>query len=216
VFFFAPATESLIPATLKQKAYLQGPYMLKRLKILFFIVAFFNVPACQCVQTKKTIERPEHLLGQAPDETKKEITQPPVVPYAEALAYAEKNLAKVGTLVQKPDGFAYIKVDNRYIHDLFPLLHADSYYKKPPYFRRDNSPGAHISVVYADEKVKLKEVGQKFSFRLKNIIAVQPNPKTNYIILQVESPELENLRKSYGLGPKLHGHEFHISVAKKD
>ena len=188
--------------------------MLKLFKLLAFVLVLLNFNACKCVQTKKTTE-------QLPERAKTEITHqapahiPAAAPYAEAIAYAEKNLPHVGTLMQKPDGYAYVKVDDRYINELFPLLHAKPGYKKPPYFRKNNLPGAHISVIYKNEHVKLKEVGQKFSFKIRDIATVNPDHKTTYIILQVDSPELENLRKSYGLGPKLHGHEFHISIAKK-
>ena len=191
-----------------------------RKKISFLILAFFviNIFACKCVQTQKEINKlppapvPPALAPQAP--------VPQVhhqeVPYAQALAYAQKNLVHEGTLVQQSDGYAYVKVDDRYIHDLFPLLHAEPDYKKPPYFRRKNAPGAHISVAYGDEHIKLKEVGQRFSFSIKDIVIVSPKKNVSYIILQVESPALEALRKSYGLGPKLQGHEFHISLAKKE
>ena len=191
--------------------------MPKSLNVLILVLSILQLNACQCVQTKKSpkrlVEPPKkelHHIAPTPTPT----AAPKAVPYTEALAYAQKNLAHEGILIQKPDGYAYLKVDDRYINDLFPLLHAQPNYKKPPYFRRNNQPGAHISVIYKDENIKLKEVGQKFSFKIRDITTV--NPKNNsYIILQVDSPELEKLRTSYGLGPKLHGHEFHISIAKK-
>ena len=63
--------------------------------------------------------------------------------------------------------------------------------------------------------MRLSETGQKFKFTLKDITTVHPNKNTHYIILQVIAPELEALRQNYGLSSKLHGHEFHISLAKK-
>lgn len=135
--------------------------------------------------------------------------------WAETLAYAEKHLPKSGTLVQQSDGFAYIKVDDRYIFELFPRLLAEGF-EKPPYFRRKDSPGAHISVFYENEHIKAKEVGQNFNFKLIRIVEVKPNKNTSYIVLQVEATDLEKLRKGYGLTPKLNNHEFHISLAKKE
>lgn len=136
--------------------------------------------------------------------------------YAGALAYAQKNLPLEGKLVQQADGYAYIKVDDRYIHELFPLLQAaDEGFKKPPYFRRSDAPGAHISVFYENEHVKAQEAGTSFAFTLNDIKAIDVNKYESYIILQVSAPELEKLRKHYGLSPKLKGHEFHISIAKR-
>lgn len=60
-----------------------------------------------------------------------------------------------------------------------------------------------------------EEVGQYFHFELKQIVIVKPTKDTSYAVLQVESPELEKLREKYGLRPKLFGHEYHISLAKK-
>lgn len=135
---------------------------------------------------------------------------------AQALSFAEKHLPKTGVLVQEEDGYAYLKVDDNYINELYPLLQAPPGFQKPPYFRRKNAPGAHISIVYEDEGVKLKEVGQEFAFKLGEIITVHPKKGVSYIILEVKSPELEKLRSSYGLSPKLKNHEFHISLAKKE
>lgn len=133
--------------------------------------------------------------------------------FEQALQYAEGHLSKNGILFQQPDGYAYIKVDDDYIHKLFPLLHTNTF-EKPPYFRRADSPGAHISVIYEDEHQKLHEVGTRFSFTLKDIVEVHPKAGLSFIVLQVSSPELESLRKKYGLSPLLKGHEFHITLAK--
>lgn len=137
-------------------------------------------------------------------------------PWAEVISYAENHLPKEGILVQQSDGYAYVKVDDRYIHELFVRLNADADFQKPPYFRRPDAPGAHISVIYKDEKVKLQEVGQRISFSLNDIIIVRPTKTTSYIVLQVDAPELEKLRQKYGLKPKLKDHEFHISIAKRE
>lgn len=134
-------------------------------------------------------------------------------PFEQALQYAKEHLSHDGVLVQQSDGYAYIKVDDDYIHRLYPLLNTSTY-EKPPYFRRKDAPGAHISVVYEDEHQQLDEAGKHFTFTLKNIVEVHPKKGLSYIVLQVSSPELENLRKKYGLSPLLKGHEFHITLAK--
>lgn len=141
---------------------------------------------------------------------------PSTAAFKDALDYAKKNLPQEGQLIVKSDGFGYLKVDDAYIHTLFPMLGLEQEgYKEPPYFRSPDSPGAHISVFYVDEHVMPREINQTFPFQLKDIVIVHPSKKASYAILEVESKELENLRKKYGLSGKLHGHEFHISLAKK-
>lgn len=138
------------------------------------------------------------------------------LPFERALEYAQKNLPKEGYLVQNPDGYAYIKVDDRYIDELYPLLKVENEgFTKPPFFRRKDSPGAHISVFYKDEHVMAKEIGKKFNFSLKRIETVKVNKHKSFIVLTVEAQALEKLRKSYNLAPLLQGNEFHISLAKK-
>lgn len=122
-----------------------------------------------------------------------------------------------GILKDNGRGYIYLKVDDEYIREFFPLLDAPGY-SIPPYFRRGNSPGAHISVFYEEETRTLppiKEVGDKFNFTIMSIKTVNAGRK-KYIILTVRSPELEALRTKYGLRPLLQGHEFHISIAVKD
>lgn len=136
--------------------------------------------------------------------------------WQDAIAYARAHLPMEGQLRVKSDGFSYIKVDDNYIHALYPMLGLrHEGYREPPYFRSPEAPGAHISVFYADEHVRPKEVGQQFHFKIRDITIVRASKESSYAILTVESPELEALRKKYGLPPKLQGHDFHISLAKK-
>ena len=136
--------------------------------------------------------------------------------WQEAFDYAQAYLPKTGELVVKSDGFGYIRVDNAYIDTLFPMLDVrQDGFRKPPYFRRPEAPGAHISVFYENEHVRPAEVGEYFNFELKRIKIVNASKDTSYVILEVDAPELEVLREKYGLSPKLFGHEFHITLAKR-
>lgn len=136
--------------------------------------------------------------------------------WQEVVDYARQNLPAEGQLMVKSDGFGYLKVDDAYIHSLFPMLGLEQDgYKEPPYFRTEEAPGAHISVFYVNENIIPEEVGYYFHFELKQIVIVKPSKETSYAILQVECPELEKLREKYGLSSKLFGHEYHISLAKK-
>lgn len=138
------------------------------------------------------------------------------ITWSEVVDYARENLLLEGELIVKSDGFGYIKVDDEYIHSLLPMLGlAAEGFREPPYFRSPDSPGAHISVFYVDEHIIPDEVGQTFHFELKEIVIVQSSYTTSYVVLQVASPELEKLREKYGLEAKLHGHEYHISIGKK-
>lgn len=136
--------------------------------------------------------------------------------WQEVLHYAQENFPMEGQLIVKSDGFGYLKVDDEYIHTLFPMLGLkEEGYIEPPYFRTDEAPGAHISVFYVNENIIPEEIGQYFHFELKQIVIVKPTKDTSYAVLQVELPELEKLREKYGLSPKLFGHDYHISLAKK-
>lgn len=61
---------------------------------------------------------------------------------------------------------------------------------------------------------KIKEIGQQYSFKITGLASVPPRTG-EYIVLKVESPDLEQLRQKYGLSPLLQGHSFHITIAKK-
>ena len=64
------------------------------------------------------------------------------------------------------------------------------------------------------KEIKQNEIGQKYSFKISGLTSVPP--KTHkYIVLEVISPELEQLRKKYGLSPLLKGHNYHITISKK-
>ena len=130
---------------------------------------------------------------------------------------AAENLPRQGMLERGPDGYVYLKVDDAYVNNLFLLLKRAGL-RKPSNFNSRSSPiKAHISVMYKNEGNSvgsIAELGQSFSFSPTKIVEVKSNGK-EYVILQVEAPELEALRKKYGLEEKLLGHEFHITLAQK-
>lgn len=170
-----------------------------KLLTISFVLLLFNLPSLSFSAESAVLEAP-----------KTETSWPEVV------QYARENLPQEGKLVVKSDGFGYLKVDDAYIHELFPLMGiAADGYKEPPYFRSEDSPGAHISLFYVDEEVNPEEAGQTFPFELVDIVVVHPSKYNSYVIFEVKSPALEDLREKYGLERKLHGHEFHISLAKK-
>ena len=174
------------------------------LRVFLCLYALISIPAVEAIESTS----PPIALSSS---LKKHLSWHSVV------EYAKTTLPQEGVLIQKSDGFVYLKVDDQYIHALLPLLNLQSQgFKEPPYFRKNDSPGAHISVFYSDEiEHPLKEKGRFFPFELKNIVIVSPRRGIQYAVLQVESPALEQLRKKYGKPSKLHGHEFHITLGKK-
>lgn len=127
-----------------------------------------------------------------------------------------KKLPQKGILKAGRDGYVYLKVDDDYIRKLFPLTEFPGY-EMSAHFRRKDSPGAHISVFYVEEKQRtgwISEVGQVYTFKPTHLAFV-PDRTQKYLVLQVDSPQLEELRKKYGLSPYLKGHSFHITIAKK-
>lgn len=132
------------------------------------------------------------------------------------LAWARERLPQTGVLREGKDGYVYLKVDDGYINQLYGQLSLSDYVL-PPFFRRPDSPGAHISVFYVDERDrtgKIQEIGQQFSFNLIGLAFVPPKNQ-EYLVLQVQSPELEKERQRYGLSPLLKNHPFHITIAKR-
>ena len=190
---------------------------MKLVSTLVLIAALAFLSVTPFIKWSTEVE-PQHATHGGGSTTTSTIPVTSEVPlsWQDALDYAQEFLPKTGQLVVKSDGFGYLRVDNAYINTLFPILDAkQDGFRKPPYFRRPEAPGAHISVFYADEHIRPEEIGEYFNFELKRIRIVQTSKDTSYIILEVEAPELEALRRKYGLSPKLFGHEFHITLAKR-
>lgn len=132
------------------------------------------------------------------------------------LKEAEK-LPKTGILKQRKN-YVYLALDNQYIHSLYPIIeNFDNKSQKPPYFRKDDPIGAHVSVMYEEETANLniEEVNRSFNFTLNKLKLVESKGKP-YYVLEIESPELEKLRLKYGLTKLLNGFKFHITVAIKE
>jgi len=137
----------------------------------------------------------------------------------EILQYAEHKLQHCGVL-KMTDRFVYVDLDDAYIHSLLPFIQEEGF-EEPPYFNIPNGAGAHISVVYPEEMQKYKlnkiaECGKTIYFTLKTCKVVHPSTWKEvdevYVIV-VEAPELEKIRKKYGL-PK-QTYEFHITIGIK-
>lgn len=135
-----------------------------------------------------------------------------------------KNLDKVleplphlGRVVSS-NNYTFLDIDDRFIHDTFPLL-AELEAQKPDYFDVDRySMGAHITIFYPEEEVIINEneIGTIHHFTVKELAMTELLGK-KYYLLKVDSPSLIALRKRYGLGKKLfyknHFIDLHITIA---
>lgn len=125
-----------------------------------------------------------------------------------------------GKLKQTDDGFLYVDMPDELL-DAFIKMIDDPKAKKPPYnTKKMNNVGAHVSVAYKDEMEdkEIKELGDEFECEIKGLVSLDPqgwNAMNRVWFLELDAPELENLRKSYGLSKKLNGHKFHITVATR-
>lgn len=138
----------------------------------------------------------------------------------EILATAAKVNA-IGQLCLKGNGFVYLNVDNGFIDNVLPELpvqgELDSVSTKP------KKMGAHISVIYEDEMIeheiwRLAEAGEWFNFEVKELRYIDRQTAKGLRrlwLLAVDAPALERLRTSYGLKPKLKGHDFHITLGNE-
>ncbi len=128
---------------------------------------------------------------------------------------AISTLSTAGKVAVSNNNLIYLDIDDEYIHQLFPLL---SHYSvnKPNYFGK-HSAGAHITIIYPEENVKIKkeDIGLKHEFLIKNICTAQIGLKTYYVVI-VESPSLLQLRRKYSLSDLLcfkgYAIGFHITI----
>lgn len=144
-------------------------------------------------------------------------SQESVLPGEKIVEYVNRNLPLEGSLRLDHSGYIYLKVTNRYVYELFPMLHLQGF-QMPGSIRRHTKIGAHISVFYKDEGQsigRIDEIGKVYGFVPKRVRQVRARGK-EYVILEVDAPELEQLRKRYGLSSKLLGHEFHITLAERE
>jgi len=129
-----------------------------------------------------------------------------------------------GVLKQTKDGFVYIKIDNDFIHGVFPLLE-DKNVKEPPYFGKGEI-GAHISAITKDEIdekeiEKIDELGEELSFTIKGVFSTEPQGwkgMSRVWFVSVDCPRIIEIRKKYKL-PETYenkGHDYHITIAVRE
>jgi len=127
-----------------------------------------------------------------------------------------KKVPMVGTLdlSQNTGSYGILTLPEEFKKSVFDAIKTDE-------MQYDDNP-AHLSVFDTDEMddldLPLKEDGKQFTFEIESVDTVNPegwDEMEQVWFVRVKSPELEDLRKKYNLEPKLHGHNFHMTVAVK-
>jgi len=125
-----------------------------------------------------------------------------------------------GRLYVTPGGWLMLSVPNAVVRGLYDALREPG----AELWLHDGKLNAHISVMHADEVTEIgaeniTERGHEFSYTLGQLKQVNPDmPGYNAVwFVEVKSPELEQLRKSYGLSkrPRNNEYQFHITVARR-
>lgn len=114
-------------------------------------------------------------------------------------------------LRQDAKGFVYLDVPDETLQSLRAHC-TGAHVKEPPYFK-PGMAGAHVSVMLPGEVAHLRaeDIGRTFSLRYVHVDSVN-----RYHFVALNSPELEQLRASYRLAPRLHGdHDFHLTFGKE-
>jgi hypothetical protein len=143
--------------------------------------------------------------------------------------HASVNSLLSGRLYLAKSGWLLLSVPNAFVRGVFDALTAPG--AELPTAGLMNVPNvdadvlnAHISVMTAEEvnsvgADKINERGHLFHYGLggvKEIPVKNVEGVSKVWVVQVQSPALSALRKSYGLSPLLNGdHPFHITVAAR-
>lgn len=133
------------------------------------------------------------------------------------LAY---NLA--GMLYLSTNGWLMLSVPNAFVHGVFSMM-KETGIEYPP-SKTDGRLNAHMTVMRPEELAQIggadrvTERGKQFHFTFGRLYSVEPAgwPEMSRVwFVRVHSPELMELRRSYGLSslPKEGKFDFHITVA---
>lgn len=131
------------------------------------------------------------------------------------LIKAASHLTTFGKLAISANNLVYLDIDDAYIHQLFPLLN-NQQIQRPDYFNK-GSIGAHVSVIYPEEKTPVMEkyLNKEYHFKIRELAVAEINLK-NYYALLLEAPMLVQLRANHGLPDKLNFKnnwiDFHITI----
>lgn len=145
-----------------------------------------------------------------------------VTTFYKSSAAPEKTYALAGRLYLSRSGWILLTVPNAIVRGVFDAM--DEPGLEMPPSGPDGSLNAHISVIRPEELEqvgggdKVSERGHMFRYNLGPVKTVNPGgwPEMAKVwFIEVNSPELQNLRKSYGLSalPNDNKYKFHITIA---
>lgn len=136
-------------------------------------------------------------------------------------ADAKINYGLEGKLYLSTSGWLLMQVPNDIGHGFFATLNEPGV-EMPT--RNTNDPdakfNAHVSVMSPDEiekiggPAKLNERGKSIPYTTGAVKTVDPpdwDGVSRVWYLTIQSPELEKIRKSYGLEPRRKGYDFHVT-----
>jgi hypothetical protein len=132
-------------------------------------------------------------------------------------APAETSFGLAGRLFVSSSGWLLLSVPNALARGAYDALQEQGV-ELPT--KDDGKFNAHISVMRPEELEsiggpdKITERGHTFRYTLGRVKTVEPEgwPEVGRVwLIEVYSPELQTLRKSYGLSP-LPKHPFHITI----
>jgi len=122
------------------------------------------------------------------------------------LSFAKNKLQNQGTLRQAKDGSTYLQIADRYTSELIRQA------ARPGFELPKERPS--ISVIRESETPNVKalqELGQTVKFKPIGFYTVVQHDK-EYLMMAVEAPELDALRKKYGLSAQPDNHAFNITI----
>ena len=130
------------------------------------------------------------------------------------------SLNTEGTMQQRGD-YCYLNIDDGFIHQIHPLLAHYERIEKPDYFNDPNPIGAHISVIYPEEMVRVlpSQLDGIHRFSVSGLMKAQYGTK-DYFMLSVIAPSLSAFRQLQYLSSrpiwKRQEIMFHITVGVRD
>ena len=132
---------------------------------------------------------------------------------------ASTNYPLAGRLYIAKSGWLMLSVPNALVRGVYDALVAPG--AELPTHERSEVLNAHISVMTADEVTKIgpdkiNERGHNFHYTLGALREIPINKAGNLSrvwAIQISSPQLSEIRKSYGLSPLPKDEPFHITVA---
>ncbi len=144
--------------------------------------------------------------------------------HVKAGAAAESTYALTGRLYASASGWLLLSVPNNVVRGLFDALQEPGVELPPG--SKGGPFNAHVSVMRKEEVLeaggpdKITERGHFFSYQLGPVKTVVPmgwDEMSRVWFVEIRSPDLQNLRKSYGLPalPQKNGEElpFHLTIA---